>query len=913
MAHSRFGSRRLDSSNFGTGELLALTLKLRSKPSVDAEGFNMKKGRKVKSIPIAADVHRDAQSEREMELRVTTLGIGHGDAILLEYFGGHEIWRCLVDGGEDPAALRRALQEYDSTINQIDLLVVSHIDNDHVGGLFGFTSSFGGSHVHVAEFWGPALPAFERHLWAFGSKCQESIDRARRLEDDLVSSNTGMTRFYPLEGFVAMPTKDRRLKITVLFPPAKLIRGMLVSDNILDVLSQEPTPQAYLLNDDDDEDVELPASLARLDSELSRCHLTPDSFPDDLTVASSPPSKVGFRATHEFFGDSLLNNTSITLYVEVILPNTSVRTVLLPGDLENWAYLFHRHPRGLRADVLKASHHGGRVYCEGKEAENELMHAVQPRALLISASGRHDLPRASTRLAAARRGAAVFCTSCRSKEFILSAESDEKSCHSEKYYNCTSETESRTLVITATDIFSDSLACHSGFQNDPGPVVQLQQHIVVPSGVTKKLLEREMTKHIGWIRRHLLGSHRQHLNTDDVSIPVRMTTSDDIRQAALKPPARHDLAYNLPTVFEEGVRRGQFWARSSSSGYHNHFGRYEANWELYALPSPGEAHSLVDWVTSRSCLIFESDDVVKFSDSDGAIAQLMKNCEFLKEAVEECLCFPRDLFPEAISPVIAAGFSTGWNWFGYRNALVLLSRGRKAPAVADAIVAAWLGGNTSGSTLMRRGMLPSNRVVFCSRSRRETTDRALFGTLFAVEKSRLSDGRRDQIRVAIEDEVEAARKNLEAERQSMRDKCKKQLGIESNDTAAKIVVIGHLGLLERTSDAGSQAAGYREGFLRLINELDDSTVQLLLRPAVAPRDDWNFQQCSSSPVWTEEFERVISGCVELVTLFDETIRLERWAENWEKLDDIEFFQRHGLLDLLRDDIDENLWELSLPD
>jgi competence protein ComEC len=66
-------------------------------------------------------------------LRVTVLDVGQGDAILIETPSGH---RLLMDGGPSGAALMQALgRELPATARRIDLLVLSHAQDDHVTGL----------------------------------------------------------------------------------------------------------------------------------------------------------------------------------------------------------------------------------------------------------------------------------------------------------------------------------------------------------------------------------------------------------------------------------------------------------------------------------------------------------------------------------------------------------------------------------------------------------------------------------------------------------------------------------------------------------------------------------------------------------------------------------------------------------
>ena len=65
---------------------------------------------------------------------VVFLDVGQGDAVLLRGPAGEVI---LVDGGPDPAVLRRAL--LGRGVGRVDLLVATHAHADHLGGLEGIT------------------------------------------------------------------------------------------------------------------------------------------------------------------------------------------------------------------------------------------------------------------------------------------------------------------------------------------------------------------------------------------------------------------------------------------------------------------------------------------------------------------------------------------------------------------------------------------------------------------------------------------------------------------------------------------------------------------------------------------------------------------------------------------------------
>ncbi|HVF13697.1 MAG TPA: MBL fold metallo-hydrolase [Acidimicrobiales bacterium] len=108
-------------------------------------------------------------------LTVEMLPAGFGDAILVTYGTEKEPHRLLIDGGQAgsfPAVAQR-LRSFDGPI---DLLVVTHVDNDHVGGAVKLLSDaelasrFGGiwfnGFVHLERFSGLLGPIHGERLTA---------------------------------------------------------------------------------------------------------------------------------------------------------------------------------------------------------------------------------------------------------------------------------------------------------------------------------------------------------------------------------------------------------------------------------------------------------------------------------------------------------------------------------------------------------------------------------------------------------------------------------------------------------------------------------------------------------------------------------------------------------------------------
>lgn len=82
---------------------------------------------------IAAFVWRDTLAAAPRELRVSVLDVGQGDSILIQTPKGQ---RILVDGGPGTNLLNQALgRELPASVHRIDLMVLTHGDEDHVAGL----------------------------------------------------------------------------------------------------------------------------------------------------------------------------------------------------------------------------------------------------------------------------------------------------------------------------------------------------------------------------------------------------------------------------------------------------------------------------------------------------------------------------------------------------------------------------------------------------------------------------------------------------------------------------------------------------------------------------------------------------------------------------------------------------------
>lgn len=507
------------------------------------------------------------------KLEIIQLGIGHGDATLIRWYGS-EPWTCLIDGGPSHTDLCDSLVKHG--VDRLDLLIVSHLDSDHVDGL----TSIAGK-IPIETYMGPALPAFRRYLWLFGQRGVQAIERGNQIEQALIKTGTDI--IYPLEGYISVPV-DHTITLSILSPAAQMIRRLLIGDALW-LFTGDQTPLAWALEPEPDDEDQTNVGVA-LDQALRRGVLTPADMISIRPETGTERFNAGELADEwakgtgqspEFFGDNVLNNTSLVVFLNAQIEGRS-HTALFPGDLENWSYLLAKHPMGLHADILKASHHGGRLYIQSETAIDEVIGAIRPKAVLISACGRHGLPRKSFRQSVIRWGASVFCTSTRGFELISGSSPTGECCH--VINGCSRSTRDIRIKIDGGGVRGDIQACHSGFGDANGPPIRIEQHVIQPSPIMNKLVEGELRKHILWVKKLLQTIHRDRRNNrSNLGAPSTPIPSNII-EAEARSKGRHSLVANLRDILIEGGRRGQYWVGGGS---------YRGDpIQLYALPTEAE-------------------------------------------------------------------------------------------------------------------------------------------------------------------------------------------------------------------------------------------------------------------------------------------------------------------------------------
>ncbi|WP_311268774.1 hypothetical protein [Sphingobium sp. WCS2017Hpa-17] len=569
-------------------------------------------------------------------LQVEMVGVGHGDCFVLRWLpseGDPSV--IVIDGGP-----RGGGSKLDTTLrsmgaDKIDLMVLSHSDADHVDGLLEYAKL--PSRAPISRYWGPCLPAFERHRWLFPLRIARGLDVAANLEAAL-RSETNIS--WPVE-HALWQSEDGGLRIRVLSPAGRLIERLLIGDDALALFLEQPMPLGWLLGPQDDAGPE--DRYADLRAAIASGEIDPARMPDDLpgvrrvdqaAVAGEAARDYGIEP--EFFGNSVLNDTSLVLLVEADLGGAPKR-LLFTGDLQTFTYLMANYPMGLGAEIVKAPHHGSLSHVGEKlNAYDEVWQWLRPRAVLVSAGGKHGLPRHDFRNAALRTGASLFCA-CRRQKELLVGPPLEKSCHAE--FACSKGERSIRLDMGRDRIEANAQACGSQGTSHAPAVIQMVQHLVDPSAILDRLTTAERDRHVKWLHDILKDAHaaRRAAGGEAGLKPVAQTRIAEIATAR----GAFRAATSMDIILDAAVRAGKIWA-SNADRFRN--GERSA----WVMPNDAQWRELSEWLLKHAVILLAVDD-----RKVGLVPRellLAADTQYLAQRAAKLFAFPEDMFAPIIWP-----------------------------------------------------------------------------------------------------------------------------------------------------------------------------------------------------------------------------------------------------------------------
>lgn len=323
-----------------------------------------------------------------------------GDCIVItfdERFAEVQRKACIViDGGYTSSKV--ALKNY-LTLEQIkiiDLLVATHIDNDHISGLKAFLIDYvkekngRKNKFELRNYWGPAPKTFEPiSITEFASYIpdandlgieelsfiSQSVDENEKLYDSIKEILAENHIFHPsvrVRDYI--PEIFESMAIDILAPDKQIPDDKIKGQRLKEVS----------LGDDLVFDLEI-----------------------DLTDAVLK-EKVNAAALEN---NRTANNQSIVIKLTPLDDNgqrIASCTFLFTGDAEkeSWEFMIPRWGRELESELLKVSHHGSRT------GTNEaVLQIVKPKYCIICAGkNRHGLPDEDVLRMIDEKNLKIFCT-----------------------------------------------------------------------------------------------------------------------------------------------------------------------------------------------------------------------------------------------------------------------------------------------------------------------------------------------------------------------------------------------------------------------------------------------------------------------------------------------------------------------
>jgi beta-lactamase superfamily II metal-dependent hydrolase len=154
------------------------------------------------------------------------LPAAHGDCLWVEYGSKANPHRILIDCGPGAtyASLKEKLQALPEGQRDFELLVITHVDDDHIGGSLKLLSEIGNLGVNFSDVWFNAYPHLERKAILSGPDLL-GAKQGEKLSELIVDSGIAWNRHFKGRAVVCdeyksppQVTLDGGMKITLLSP-----------------------------------------------------------------------------------------------------------------------------------------------------------------------------------------------------------------------------------------------------------------------------------------------------------------------------------------------------------------------------------------------------------------------------------------------------------------------------------------------------------------------------------------------------------------------------------------------------------------------------------------------------------------------------------------------------------------------
>lgn len=309
-----------------------------------------------------------------MSLKIKVLKANHGDAIVVESHVGDDTFRILIDSGpgecfenvqgpiSTPGPLRELLDGMIDRGESFDLTILTHVDDDHIGGLLKACE-----HEHYRGI-------LLKNVWFNSGKLMAAafgFDQAPPESDitipDISSVKTSIKQGVSLDALLDMHSMSKR-KLIMAGDEHDFPHGTIT------VLSPTRAQLERLLRKWEKEDPSLKTSASKTDYDYSLDELCAnDLFEEDSSVHNASSIAILLK-THE----------AKVIFLADSYPSTICRT------LREKVGVCETEP--LAVDVCKISHHGSKA-----NTNDELLTLLRCNQYIVSTNGsKHGLPNKRT-------------------------------------------------------------------------------------------------------------------------------------------------------------------------------------------------------------------------------------------------------------------------------------------------------------------------------------------------------------------------------------------------------------------------------------------------------------------------------------------------------------------------------------
>jgi len=346
-----------------------------------------------------------------MILTVAFLDVYHGDCAVVTFNEGDRKACIVIDGGEKKdAAKRLAAYLKHEKVEVIDLLVATHIDQDHIYGLVHFLKS----QSNKADSWNKGKERCIVHYWGPKPDPNWIPPLRRRSVQVLPLAAPELRTMNFVTQSVAQNQKLSKLVETHIFQ----------IDNIRHPSLQDMPPQIF-----ENVGLEVMApDMQIFDSEIQSMALNLSNIPYRRSLAIIGPASARGRLKLEDLrrilamnaeetaksADRNANNQSIVLKLvpkEGRAAKSCGWTFLFTGDAEQESWEMMKEvaqvKKNLPSMVLKVPHHGSSL----NGIDHESFRMIDPEYCIISVGQKHGLPDSQTLNLIKRSGKGkLFCT-----------------------------------------------------------------------------------------------------------------------------------------------------------------------------------------------------------------------------------------------------------------------------------------------------------------------------------------------------------------------------------------------------------------------------------------------------------------------------------------------------------------------